>query len=369
MAVVGSRAPPLDLSEIAKDDGLGLVKEQSTVGDLISFTERRISPVRQPRRRHSLSDADPPPTSKRRSSLLKSFTDRSSPVKNRRRSSTVSPNYEPDTTRRRTPRRDSLINVLREDLSKITCLKALKRFPSVQSDITDVGQEEVFSMSESDDERYSPNRRSRSRRLSSLNRRDSRRSLSSTDSTTGVLTDLELRKLRMIQTLNTMNGQTRHRPSLDSQNGELAILEASYGRGKKRGSIATHVLMKTRKRKEHASDINKKSDFVLGSSSPVQRRESVILNEEQKERAQNFFNVLKKTDKTKVGSERESPAKEETAKEVMLSFRRRLRRKKVKRLFLSTFSEPFLGELFDMFKPGLTKDTVFLNGKCNKDEI
>ncbi|KAL4226239.1 hypothetical protein ACF0H5_014223 [Mactra antiquata] len=348
MAVVGERAPPLDLSSINQEEELGLIKETSTVGDLISFTDRRISPVRQVRRRHSFGEIEQNKQPIRRQSSLKSLTDRRSPVKSRSRKnsrsfterfspekSSISPLDEPNTSRRRqTNRRESMINFLRDDLSKIPCLTALQRFPSVRSDNAEI-DDGVFDTSESDDERYSPRRKTRGRRSSSFNRKDSMRSFSDSSDSFGILTESELRKLRMIETLNKMNGKKSQRQSIDSEFGELAILEASYGKGGKRKSIATRVLMKTQKKKtKDPQAIIKSKEFVLGKTSPTKRPESELLREEQQEKAQKFFNIFKKADRSgatsAADSDTETANKPDPAKDALMSFRRRVRRKKRK---------------------------------------
>lgn len=343
-------APHLDLTipGSAEDDRPSIVKETSTVGDLISFTDRRISPVRQVRRRKSTGNADPTPF--RRKSLQRSDSERSLFSYRSRNSSSstpfgenscFSPDDEPDSSRNPTSRRNSMLSVLREDLSKIPCLKALKKH-SPKASITEE-DDEIFDNSDTDEERFSPRRRRTSRRASSIYRRDSRLSMSSTESFHGGLTEAELRKIKMLETLNKMDGQMRQHkrnPSIDSQTGELAILEASFGRGKKRGSIATHVLMKTRKRRSPLIEtVKNRSDIIIGVSTPPEKSESEVVAEEQKQTASKMFQLLKKSEKPKlvglVGKHKDSLTKDDIAKESILTFRRKLRRKKVN--FLQLF--------------------------------
>ncbi|XP_045167047.1 uncharacterized protein LOC123530343 [Mercenaria mercenaria] len=345
-AAVLAAATRLDLSSVVNDgeNKPALVKETSTVGDLISFTDRRISPVRQQRRRRS-STGNTDVSQFRRTSLKRSDSERSVLSFRSRNSSSstplktpFSPEDDPDTSRQRTSRRNSMLNALREDLGKVRCLKALKRH-SIKSWMSEEDDDnDPFDPSDSDGERISPYRRKTSRRSSNMVRRDSRLSMSSSESFSGALTEAELRKLQMLQTLGKMGGQeNRHKrhDSFDSQSGEIAILEASYGRGKKRASIATHVLMKTRRKRGPLTEINAtKADVLLGTPSPVQKTEEEVVTEEQKERSQKMFQMLKKTEKPKlvglVGKSKDSITKEDVAKESILSFRRKLKRKKIK---------------------------------------
>ncbi|XP_060593908.1 uncharacterized protein LOC132748342 [Ruditapes philippinarum] len=341
-AAVLAAARKLDLSSVTKDDKIGLVKETSTVGDLISFTDRRISPVRQVhRRRGSTGNADI--TNFRRKSLQRSDSEKSLSQRSRKSSVSVaweSENVSPDldTSRLRTSRRNSMMNALRDDLGKVPCLTALKKRPSLrQASVDENEYDDPFNPSDSDDDRISPYRRKSTRRSSNMIRRESRLS-SSSESTSGILTEAEQRKLRMLQTLNTMNGGNKcnykRNNSIDSQ-GEIAILEASYGRGKKRGSIATHVLMKTRHKKGPLTDLKtNKAEVILGSPSPVEKSDNEIMSEEQRDRSMKMFQMLKKNEKPKliglVGKPKDSITKEDVAKESILSFRRRLKRKRTK---------------------------------------
>jgi hypothetical protein len=133
--------------------------------------------------------------------------------------------------------------------------------------------------------------------------------------------------------------------SIDSQ-GEIAILEASYGRGKKRGSIATHVLMKTRHKKGPLTDLKtNKAEVILGSPSPVEKSDNEIMSEEQRDRSMKMFQMLKKNEKPKliglVGKPKDSITKEDVAKESILSFRRRLKRKRVRFITVMFFYSKF----------------------------
>ena len=343
-AAVLSAAKKLDLSSITKnDEKLGLVKETSTVGDLISFTDRRVSPVRQVhRRRGSTGTADF--ANFRRKSLQRSDSENSVNQRSRKSSVSVawgSENVSPDldTSRQRSSRRNSMMNALREDLGKLPCLTAVKkrRNSSKQSIVENDDYDDPFNPSDSDDDRISPYRRKSTRRSSNMIRIESRMS-SSSESTSGILTETEKRKLKMLQTLSTMNGDNKckykRNNSIDSQ-GEIAILEASYGRGKKRGSIATHVLMKTRHKKGPLTELKtNKSEVILGSPSPQGKTENEILTEEQRDRSLKMFQVLKKNEKPKliglVGKSKDSITKEDVAKETFLGFRRRLKRKRVR---------------------------------------
>lgn len=357
--------PGLELSSAMKAEEEELpqpVKETSTVGDLVSFTDNRISPVRQLFRRHSNEDLGE--FSLRRKSLKQFDSDRG-PGKgygSRRRSSisnspfspdtpiSTSPLDEQETPRRRIGHRDAMLNALRENLANIPCVQAVRKHQDINAlTKNERGYGTRFKVNDTNDDRMSPHRRT-------IFGCDSRMSASSNASSQGILTTAEQRKRRMIQTLGKMTGHAgryKRSNSVDNHTGEVAILEASYGRGKKRASIATHVLLKTRRLRVHPAnrDVNK-ADIFLGRASPVGKSEIEILSEEQKERSTKMFQMLKnaeklseeqkamsvmkvltKSEKQKLigvmGNEKELTTKEEMAHESNFSFRSKVRRKKV----------------------------------------
>lgn len=355
--------PRLELSCAMKDEEeelAKLVNETSTVGDLVSFTDNRISPVRQIHRKHSHEDADEFPL--RLKSLKISDTDeigkgcgskQCSTISNSpfspEKSISTSPLNEEDTSRKRLGHRDTMLNVLRENLASIPCIKAVRKHP-INNSFTkfERGYGTRFKVNNMNEDRISQHRRT-------IFGCDSRMSASSIASSRGFVTTTEQRKQRMIQTLDKIKGHARRyrrSNSVDNHTGEVAILEASYGRGKKRASIATHVLMKTRKRRVHPAnrDVNK-ADIFIGAASPVGKSEIEILSEEQKERSTKMFQMLKNAEKLSeeqkelsakvlkksekpnliglMGKGKDSTTNEDVAKESHLSFRSKLRKKKV----------------------------------------
>ena len=340
----------LDLSYLKEEADGGLPKEGSFVGDLISFGDintQRKSDVR--RRSDSLSsDSD---GLGRRQSLQKTFSERDlrrvslsrSPIKGRRKSIDIvhdSPDGDSN-ARGRTTRRESMMNALRHDLEKVPCLEAIQKRHTNRQESNDSDQ--IFEHSDSDRESVSPTRTGRrlTHRRSTF-RADSQISgvsLSSYESLSVSLTENEVRKLKMLQTLAIMgDGKGQKKQSVDLGTTESAILEASFLRGKKRGSIATHVLMTARKRQEAMGPKDpSKPNVVIGKSfdPPTPRSESEVIADELKERANRLFNIMKGPDyKPKLPSlfgskEKDPTAKEDAAKDALLGFRRKIRRKKV----------------------------------------
>lgn len=335
--------PPLELNSPileAENSRPTLVKETSTVGDLISFTDRgprRESPLK--RRRKSSGDLDVYATPRRKSVQRQNSLKDLSFVRRKLSSSTPPEDPSPEElatyrARRRQSRSDAMLNVLREDLEKIPCLQSLRRFSS-QTSVEEGGP---FSDSDGDDTAVFTNRR-HSRRTSSVFRSESRKSDSSMESVSGdALSEHELRKLRMLYTLNTMDGKqtaAARKKSIDST-GEVAVLEASFIRGRKRGSIATHVLMKARSRRSNGDTGKSKANVVIPDNpSPTKKSEAEELAEAQKEKTQKIFQLLKKNEKLKqsgIVTAREpetTPIREESPKDILQTFRRKLRRKKV----------------------------------------
>lgn len=361
MAVaVRSKLPPLTLSTEpstleSEATHPALVKETSTVGDLISFTDRgprRSSPVKSNLRRRSVGDIESF-GDKRRKSLQRQGSLKGLPLaKANNRGHTLTPSQNeqsptspekddiPITSRRRISRRESIMNALRDDLEKIPCLHALRRFSSVTSQEDDDGK--VFGDSDVEDDQLNSTTRRYSRRTSGVIRCDSRWSDSSQESNPGILTETELRKLQMIHALNKMDGKgpnTARKVSIDSQTGEVAVLEASFLRGGKRGSIATHVLMKARSRRKNPEIMSQKPNDIIIPDNVSQRKrtDSEERADQQKEKSMKIFQMLKKAEKPKLaaigGSISETPTsmtREDSVKEgVLQSFRKRLRRKKV----------------------------------------
>ena len=119
----------LDLSFAKQDrqnDTPGLLKETSTVGDLISFAD--LTKRQSPERRKSLTEVNAPGNARgrRRSNSFGSRFSRSSltsPTKTARAVEYASP----PPRRSHVSRRESMLNLLREDLQKIPCLEALQR--------------------------------------------------------------------------------------------------------------------------------------------------------------------------------------------------------------------------------------------------
>ncbi|XP_052778604.1 uncharacterized protein LOC128216051 [Mya arenaria] len=333
---------PLNLSSLHNAASAltpNLEKEHSTVGDLVSFTDRRTKPLQNEtfqRKRHlSESDVRDDPKSSRRHSLrrtssvgsLVSTQSRTLSLSNAREDE----NEKPDellskTERRRNRRRQSMMNLIRDDLDKIPCLQALstRRSEAVESDVEPDENDDIES--------WSPRPTRRTRRSSSVfTMSEARKSIASFEGS--VLTESEIRKLRMLQTLNKMdskaNSRYKRNDSVDSQLGELAILEASFGRGRK-SSIATHVLVKTKHQRKAFTDRghNQKADLFGRAKSP-KRRESLMVAEEQQERAKKMFQMLsKKQESPRGGNEKGG----DVAKNVMMGFKRRLRKKRFRPL-------------------------------------
>jgi len=332
--------PPLKL-DVEEQDGLHLLKEHSTVGDLISFPVRKppADIIRDRTRRLSESDVnDESPHPSRRQSLRRTSSVSSllSLDKSRHPSESdtrddafesVADENVSKSDRRRLKRRQSMINAVRDELDKIPCLLALSgRREQEDSDAECPTDNEA-------DERTQRARRSR-RRSSVL----SRVSFSSSDGT--ILTDSELKKIQMLNTLNKMDGKETFRQkrqqSIDGM-GELSILEASFARPR-RTSVSTHVLMKTRTRKQTLEEIkNSQNVDVLGKAEPLKRRESEILLEEKQARALKMFQTLVK----KQESPRTERTKENSPTALFKGLKRRLRKRKVYTYSRDVNSLPF----------------------------
>lgn len=324
-----------------------LLKETSTVGDLISFTDRgprRDSPVKTLRRRRSVGDSGS--FLQRRESLQRHGSLKALPSVQRHSSLSLQDGHfsaspdddnQLDTSRRRRSRRDSMMNALRDELEKIPCLQAIRRFSSVTSQDNDDDMK-VFADSDTEDDLNSTNRRRLSRRTPSVFRSESCRSDSSQESIAAPLTEYELRKLQMIYTLNRMDGKepvSGRKKSMDSLTGEVAVLEASFLKGRKRGSIATHVLMKARKRRNSNNTAQSKTNITIPDDLPEKTpSEAEQRAEAQKEKSNKIFQLLKKAEKPKlVGisdpEKNEGEKKMDAVKDGLASFRKRLKRKKV----------------------------------------
>ena len=333
------RLPSLNVSSTSLESETirpTILKETSTVGDLISFTDRgprRASPVKNVRlRRRSVGDDAP---LRKKGILQRQGSLKGLPFAQQRYAS-ISPQGRlpisreeprPGVSRRRKSRRDSMLNALREDLEKIPCLRALKRFSSVDSDVIHVLESDA-----EDDPTYTfPKQRSRTSSVFSRLSDSSQEDLPD-----GVLTENEVRKLRMLQTLNRMGRKKSmcRKTSMDSMSGEIAVLEASFLKGRKRGSIATHVLMKARKRRDAEGAGQSKSSMIIRDESPqTTRSEADILAEAQKEKSQKIFQMLKRSEKPKLvgitGDNNQAEKPKDTVLDGLASFRKRLRRKKV----------------------------------------
>ena len=347
---------------------LDFLREPSTVGELISLTDRPIrrqsqgqgrrgslptsrsegtlsrshsrqrksgaksvSPViGTPKRKRSVSTS-------RRNSILSSSRRESAELSRR---SSISNNV-PTPDDRESPskgnrtRRQSMLNVLRGELEKLPCILAVhKRRQSPDKDI-----DNVFTDTETGNETEAESIPSSRHTLSKANSFKNRRR-SSVTPVDPILTDAEIRKLQMIQTLNQMGGPHRRisrKDSMLSESGEAAIMEASYGM-RKRGSIATRVMLVAAKRKSNLSLIS--SDTQASESKhkllPLPKKEtpsvtsdSEDFSDDQKQKVSKVMDLFKRPDKMKLPGIGKGKSSEDVAVESMNVFRRKLRRKKV----------------------------------------
>ena len=350
---------------------LDFLRESSTVGELISLTDRPIrrqslgqgrrgslptsrsegtrSRSRGRQRKSGAKSVSPvtgSPTRKRsvstsrRNSILSSSRRESAELSRR---SSISNNV-PTPGDRESPskglrtRRQSMLNVLRGELEKLPCILAVhKRRQSPDKEI-----DNVFTDTETGNETEGESASSSRRTLSKTNSFKLRRT-SSVTPITPVLTDAEIRKLQMIHTLNQMGVNPRRlsrKDSLLSESGEAAIMEASYG-ARKRGSIATRVMLVAAKRKFNSSVISFETQAseskpkLLPLPKTSKETQSVTpdsedLSDDQKQNTSKVLDLFKKPDKMKLpGIGKSKASSEEMAMESMNVFRRKLRRKKV----------------------------------------
>ncbi|XP_052266404.1 uncharacterized protein LOC127868549 [Dreissena polymorpha] len=311
--------PPLELKHSAHSLP-ALLKENSTVGELVTFPNRttRSKQGRTVSGQRSKDDSriirqnlgGPAEGRKlRRTKSERSLNQLAEQMSIKKRPASLSSleqselsddrEISPKTLRKRSERRrHSMMEALKDDLEKLPRLQALMK-PSYtnRSDGPDVSD-----VSDADDNAWedSARRQGRRRRSSSVFRSGSRKSVGSGDFAP-VLTEAELKKLKLIQNMNLSGNNAKSRGfdrqfSHDSQNGEVAILEASFARGGRRTSIATHVLMKARSRQAAVSD----SGSLVGPG-----RDAFV-------------------------SGAESNQKEEVTEESQKTFRRRWRRRKMR---------------------------------------
>ena len=361
---------------------LQLVKELSTVGELISLTDRPIrrqsearsesiltsrsegarrSRSRDRRRSSGSKSVSPIDGKRRRSTSLNRRDSVYSPTKgtpfsrknsinnliplSRRGSTSLSrrsslnllipspENRASPTKNLKSSRRESMLNILRGELEKIPCVLAVhkrRQSPDKEPD-KELDEDGVFLDSETDDDASSRTSGRRTiRRQSSL--QQLRRSSSITPAG---LSEAEIRKLQMIQTLNQMGVTPRgyRKNSMASISGEAAVMEASYGT-RKRGSIATRVMLVANTR-NHPPD-NK--SYAKEKSSSISDAEE--MSDDSKQKSQKVLDLLKKPEKFKLPGlvGKKSASTEDVAVESMNAFRRKLRRKKVSRPTIQHYS-------------------------------
>lgn len=342
---------------------LEFLRESSTIGELISLTDRPVQ-----RQSHSISRRGSLPTSRSegtdgRGSRKDSGTKSVSPVvgsprkrsisrsrknSSRRESvelsrrSTPSNNVPTPDDRQspskamRTTRRQSMMNVLRGQLEKLPCLLAVHK--RRQSPEKDADKDNVFTDTETGTETESESVTSDRRKLLKQNSLKYRR----TSSVTPVLTEAEIRKLQMIQTLNQMGVTPRRllrRDSNLSDSGEAAVMEATYG-ARKRGSIATRVMIVAAKRKSHLSLNATETPDAKTNSIPKPtamgmygfQSDSEDLSDDKKQKVTKLLDILKKPEKVKLPSisGKNKATSDEVATETLNVFRRKMRRRKVK---------------------------------------
>ena len=349
---------------------LQLVKELSTVGELVSLTDRPVrrqsdgrrdsfptsrsegTRSRGRRRRSSSAKSASPdnadrirsvslsrrspsrkgsvslsrhnslqnviPTSRResvslsrRSSILNSSSeDRESPMKNLKLS-----------------RRESMLNVLRGELEKIPCILAIhKRRESPDKEPDDETEADpVFGDSETDDD-------SNSTYKMKTQPRQARCASSLTP--VSALSDAEIRKLQMIKTLNQMGVTPRgyRKNSTVNISGEAAVMEASYA-ARKRGSISNRVMLVASKRKYNRHTQTPPHQRVTAREvSGSVSSDTEDMTEDQKQKSKKVLDLLKKPEKLKLPGivGKQASSKEDIAVESMNMFRRKLRRRKVR---------------------------------------
>ena len=350
---------------------LEFLREPSTVGELISLTDRPIrrqsvvqarrgslptsrsegtrsrsrgrqrtngaksvSPViASPKRKSSISTS-------RRNSILNSSRRESAELSGRN-SGVPTPDDRESPSKGNRTRRQSMLNVLRGELEKLPCILAVhKRRQSPDKDV-----DNVFTDTETGNETEAESVPSSRHTLSKKNSFKTRRT-SSVTPVDPILTDAEIRKLQMIQTLAQMGGPQRRlsrKDSMNSESGEAAIMEATYGM-RKRGSIATRVMLVAAKRKSnmslissdsHASESKQKlAPLPINTSkeTPAVTSDSEDFSDDQKQKASKVMDLFKRPGNMKplpgigLGKVKSS---EDTAVESMNVFRRKLRRRKV----------------------------------------
>ena len=247
---------------------------------------------------------------------------------------TPSPERRSPTKALKNSRGESMLNALRGELEKLPCLIAVhqrRQSPDKQSSDTDPDKDNVFIESGTEDESTPSERRKLKKQHSFQTRRAS--------SITPALSEAELQKLQMIQTLTKMGATPRRlsrKGSMMSESGEAAVMEASYGM-RKRGSIATRVMLVAAKRKPATQvdpNAQKLSARKSQQNTPAVRPDPEDLSEDQKQKSQKVLDLFKKPEKLKlpaiVGKNKANVTQEEVAVDVMNTFRRKLKRKKVR---------------------------------------
>jgi hypothetical protein len=238
--------------------------------------------------------------------------------------------------KKRLSRRDSMMNVLRDELKTMEALPALKthRPPSVQDEWMNTekkNNEDVFL------EEARPVRR----RFSSVGDKDfmrgilpaSRRSLSGSAEDI-IVSGYELKKIRMLQSLETM-GVTLPRRAEQKTSDEREIWQSMEFA--KRQSLSTRLLQTVNKKPRYPNRSRSRSRETTSRSAPEEKPNET--DDESRDRVDFMLNAITKkvvdpNNQVVFGNAGTKTVNYDLANDVIGSFRRRIRRRRVRQIFL-----------------------------------